>query len=212
MDNKLFGLLSLIGVIIFVTSAILFSSKVQGQRKMELQREFENKFQMFKALFSHSSAVVKQLNSPILTLKRSKNGRFILPVFLCCIFIVIALFYRGALNVKIIMLTTVSIWFVWCAIKTTSYVIVYSNAFVHGNIIKKTIVWFDKVDSIEARLYDYNGVMDANQAQVYRVYEVKQKDKVVFGIWETEFPNARMLETCFDTGNPLVSEVIESSL
>lgn len=52
--------------------------------------------------------------------------------------------------------------------------------------------------------------MDARQAQVYRVYEVKRGNKVVFDIWEAQFTSARLIEKCFDTENPFVQEIQES--
>ncbi|MCH2801128.1 hypothetical protein K3V48_14705, partial [Listeria monocytogenes] len=53
-------------------------------------------------------------------------------------------------------------------------------------------------------------VMDARQAQVYRVYEVKRGNKVVVDIWETQFASARLIEKCFDTENTFVQEIQES--
>nr|WP_223201738.1 hypothetical protein [Listeria monocytogenes] len=103
-----------------------------------------------------------------------------------------------------------ALWFVWSVLNATKYVKVYKNAIVHGSLITKKINWLHRIDSIEAKLYDYNGVMDARQAQVYRVYEVKRGNKVVFDIWETQFASARLIEKCFDTENPFVQEIQES--
>lgn len=210
MDDKLAQWLSLLGVIIFVGSAIMFSSRVNEQRKLKLQQEFESKFSMFKVFFNHSNVIIKELGIPILKLKRSKGKRFILSAFLCFIFLVIALFYRGVLNTKLIMLAIIGVWFIWSVVNATNYVTVYKNAFEHGNIINKKVVWFNDIDSIEARLYDYNGIMDTRQAEVYRVYDVKRNGKVIFDIWETEFSSVRMIERCFDFENPFVAKIQES--
>ncbi|WP_260490008.1 hypothetical protein [Listeria marthii] len=165
---------------------------------------------MFKVFFNKSNTGVEELDEPILLLKRSKSGRFILPIFICLIMLVIGIFYRGSINSKLIMLAILAIWFVWCTLNATNYVKLYKNAIVSGNLIKKKTIWFHNIDSIEAKLYDYNGVMDARQAQVYRVYDVKRNGKVILGIWETEFSNARMIERCFDTDNALVADIQES--
>ncbi|HHQ0378289.1 TPA: hypothetical protein ACSKMF_001358 [Listeria innocua] len=211
MDENLVRWLSLLGVVIFVGSVVLFSSKKNQQRRQKLQQEFENKFSMFKVYFNHSNTTTQELNNPILTLKKSKGGRFILPVFICIIAFIIGYFYRGgSFNGKLIVLAILALWFVWSVLNATKYVKVYKNAIVHGSLITKKIIWFHNIDSIEAKLYDYNGVMDARQAQVYRVYEVKRGNKVVFDIWETQFASARLIEKCFDAENPFVQEIQES--
>lgn len=207
MDENLACWLCLLGVIIFVGSAILFSNKVNGRRKFKLQQEFESKYPMFKVFFNHSSAIAKVLDTPTLTLKRGSSGRLIMPISLCLIWIVIALFYRGNLNGKLIALTIFGVWFIWSVLNATNYVIIYKNALVHGNIFIKKIIWLNEIDSIEARLYDYNGIMDARQAEVYRTYEVKRNGKIIFGIWETEFLGARMIESCFEAENPLIDKI-----
>ncbi|EFR87090.1 hypothetical protein NT05LM_2446 [Listeria marthii FSL S4-120] len=210
MDENLVRWLSLLGVALFVVLAILFANRINRQRKQKLQQEFENKFSMFKVFFNKSNTGVEELGELILLLKRSKSGRFILPIFICLIMLVIGIFYRGSINSKLIMLAILAIWFVWCTLNATNYVKLYKNAIVSGNLIKKKTIWFHNIDSIEAKLYDYNGVMDARQAQVYRVYDVKRNGKVILGIWETEFSNARMIERCFDTDNALVADIQES--
>ncbi|EHQ6864175.1 TPA: hypothetical protein ACSY4D_04785 [Listeria monocytogenes] len=210
MDENLVRWLSLSGVALFVILAVLLANRINRQRRQKLQQEFENKFSMFKVYFNHSNATPQELNDPILTLKRSKGGRFILPVFICLIAFLIGFFYRDSFNAKLIILSLLGLWFVWSTLSATKYVNVYNGAIVHGNLIKKKIIWFHSIDSIEARLYDYNGVMDARQAQVYRVYEVKRGNKVVFDIWETQFASARLIEKCFDTENPFVQEIQES--
>ncbi|MBF2674881.1 hypothetical protein IBB80_06335 [Listeria marthii] len=210
MDENLVRWLSLLGVALFVGLAILLANRINRQRKQKLQQEFENKFSMFKVFFNKSNTGVEELGELILLLKRSKSGRFILPIFICLIMLVIGIFYRGSINSKLIMLAILAIWFVWCTLNATNYVKLYKNAIVSGNLIKKKTIWFHNIDSIEAKLYDYNGVMDARQAQVYRVYDVKRNGKVILGIWETEFSNARMIERCFDTDNALVADIQES--
>ncbi|HAA6726993.1 TPA_asm: hypothetical protein GHH78_06685 [Listeria monocytogenes] len=211
MDENLVRWLSLSGVALFVILAVLLANRINRQRRQKLQQEFENKFSMFKVYFNHSNATTQELNDPILTLKRSKGGRFILPVFICIIAFIIGYFYRGgSFNGKLIVLAILALWFVWSVLNATKYVKVYKNAIVHGSLITKKIIWFHRIDSIEAKLYDYNGVMDARQAQVYRVYEVKRGNKVVFDIWETQFASARLIEKCFDTENPFVQEIQES--
>lgn len=122
----------------------------------------------------------------------------------------IGFFYRDSFNAKLIILSLLGLWFVWSTLSATKYVNVYNGAIVHGNLIKKKIIWFHNIDSIEARLYDYNGVMDVRQAKVYRVYEVKRGNKVVFDIWEAQFTSARLIEKCFDTENSFVQEIQES--
>ncbi|MDT0091333.1 hypothetical protein QJV36_08900 [Listeria marthii] len=210
MDENLVRWLSLLGVALFVGLAILFANRINRQRRQKLQQEFENKFSMFKVFFNKSNTGVEELGELILLLKRSKSGRFILPIFICLIMLVIGIFYRGSINSKLIMLAILAIWFVWCTLNATNYLKLYKNAIVSGNLIKKKTIWFYNIDSIEAKLYDYNGVMDARQAQVYRVYDVKRNGKVILGIWETEFSNARMIERCFDIDNPLVTSLQES--
>ncbi|MBC2142390.1 hypothetical protein HCA89_08690 [Listeria innocua] len=211
MDQNLIRWLSLIGVIIFVGSVVLFSAKVSGQRKKKLQEEFERNFSMYKVFFNRSNEIIEELNYPILTLKRSNSGRFILPVFICFITFIIGFFYRGgSFNIKLIILAILGLWFVWSVLNATNYVKIYENALVHGNLLKKKIIWYHAIDSIEARLYDYNGVMDARQAGVYRVYEVMRNGKVICGIWETEFSGSRKIENCFNLSNPLVTEIRHS--
>ncbi|MBC1384443.1 hypothetical protein [Listeria innocua] len=210
MDQIIVKWVALLGVAVFVGAAIFLSRRLNNKRKINLRQEFERNFPMFKVFFNHSSAVVEELGTPILILKRSSGGRFIFPIFICLIVFLIGFFYRDSFNAKLIILSLLGLWFVWSVLNATKYIKVYKNAIVHGSLITKKIVWFHRIDSIEAKLYDYNGVMDARQAQVYRVYEVKSGNKVMFDIWETQFASARLIEKCFDTENPFVQEIQES--
>ncbi|MCH3107346.1 hypothetical protein K3X32_14875, partial [Listeria monocytogenes] len=79
-------------------------------------------------------------HDPILTLKRSKGGRFLLPVFICIIAFIIGYFYRGGyFNGKLIVLSILALWFVWSVLNATKYVKVYKNDIVHGSLITKKI-------------------------------------------------------------------------
>ncbi|ENL9791697.1 hypothetical protein AB6M11_001957 [Listeria monocytogenes] len=210
MDQSIVKWVALLGVAVFVGAAIFLSRRINDKRKINLRQEFELKFPMFKVFFNRSNTVIKEIGTPILMLKKSSGGRFILPIFICLIAFLIGFFYRDSFNAKLIILSLLGLWFVWATLSATKYVNVYNGAIVHGNLIKKKIIWFHNIDSIEARLYDYNGVMDARQAHVYRVYEVKRGNKVVFDIWETQFASARLIEKCFDAENPFVQEIQES--
>lgn len=207
MDENLVRYLIMFGAIAFVVSAVLFARTLNNKTYKKLKQRFESNYPMFKVFFNHSTAISKDLDTPLLTLKRSKGGRFILPVSLFSICIIIAVFYKGSLIFKILALAAFGLWFIWSALNATNYVIVFKNALVHGNIFKKKVLWLNELDSIEARLYDYKGPMDERQAQVYRVYDVKRNGKDVFGIWETEFSDARMIENCFDAENPVVDKI-----
>lgn len=105
MDQSIVKWVALLGVAVFVGAAIFLSRRINDKRKTNLRQEFELKFPMFKVFFNRSNTVIEEIGTPILMLKRSSGGRFILPIFICLIAFLIGFFYRDSFNAKLIILS-----------------------------------------------------------------------------------------------------------
>jgi hypothetical protein len=214
MDNLIYGILSLLGVFAFVFGLAFLSRKAVKKKQQKLRRELEGLFPMFKLHFEeYQEQDNKLISEPLLVLKRRVTDWLIL-ILVVMVFIFVAIFMKD--SSKVLLLSILGIVSVFFLIRSSNYVKIYENGLIYGNLLRKKMIWFDAIDTIEACLYDYgreNHIdVTKDYSRIYRVYELKRKDKVIYEIHETEFKKARQIETCFNINSPLIKQISESSI